>query len=408
MSFLGQLYKNSIGQVLLAYDSPSTSSNLTPAFLDKSSFLGNNVLYSVGNPVSCDETSHNFFNINTQNCYMVLNMNRVNDFVFPSLPSSRTNRYTMEGWIYVEISQQLTAGVNITWNNHLGISIIRDQLSATTIDVICFPQGYRDSLTGLNGLGVFTLYNSAMNKGMSIEDYSSSTWIFFRCAVDLQTGIFYISNGNSINIVNDTLYGSLKNVVPYRFFQMTAEADLSFFNMKLNNSRIFFRSFNVYRDFIPQALINLKYRDMFNFASSNFWPLVFNVDFDKYTWVEPITYLNYLNYTLIDEKGNVTTPKLTTLLVNLGPINYSTYPKFYPLKLCDVSNKGDGNNNCVPIKGVGLTCLPTEFCFDLVNSNLQKFWCPTSNYIDISNYSCSPNCPTGYTRLPDSIDSLGY
>ena len=336
-------------------------------------------------------------------------MNRVNDFFFPNLQSSRTNRYTMEGWIYIEIAQQLTAGVNIMWNDHLGISIIRDQLSATTIDVICFPQGYRDSLAGLNGLGVFNLYNSAMNKGMSIEDYSSSTWIFFRCAVDLQTGIFYISNGNSINIVNDTLYGSLKNVVPYRFFQMTAQADLSFFNMKLNNSRIFFRSFNVYRDFIPQALINLKYRDMFNFASSNFWPLVFNVDFDKYDY-QPLATppVSKLTYTTIDDQGNSLTQTLTTLLNNLSSVNYSTYPTIYPITLCDVSNKGDGNNNCVPIKGVGLTCLPTEFCYDLVNSSLQKFWCPTSNYIDISNYSCSPNCPTGFTRLPDSLGTVGY
>jgi hypothetical protein len=409
MNFSGKYYLNpaSNGPQLL---DDVTSTLLTPAMTQKANWLGNAVLFFTSGPLQCDEYGHTFYNKYISSCSTIINFNRLDDFVFLSIPSSRTNRWSMEGWIYVEIVQQLEVGINIMWNKHLGISIIRDQTSLTTLDVVCFPQGYRDDITGKKGLEIFNLYSNALNKGMSQETLASSTWVFFRCSVDLHNGVFYVSNRPLQTIQNEIMYGSVRNSISYRFLDMPLTSNVNFNNMKLNNSRVFVRQFQVYREFIPQSLINTKYRDMNNFAILAYKPLVLFVDFDLYQWsnINPIP--PRLPYKVLDLDANTLTPSyINTFLNNLGPINYSTYPTFFILNLCNIDYKGDGNNNCVKISSVNTECVAaTEFCYDKVNGQLQYFWCPNNKYLDMSNYSCNSNCPTGYTRLPDSYDLSAY
>ena len=399
-NFIGQLYLSSNNNPQLYDEARVPPEPLGQEFIQNSNFIGNNAITSVVDVLSCDETHYKYFNSVTQLCSTILNFNRLNTLNFANVPSSRTNRWTIEGWIYVEIVQQFTSGINITWVNHLGISLIRDQTSVSTLNVICFPQGYRDDLTGINGNDVYNLYNQAINKGMSQEQFASSNWIFFRCAVDLHTGLFYISNKSSINIINETLYGNVKNVISYRFFNLPTQTNLSFFNMNLNNSRIFMRTFQLYTDFIPQYLMNLKYRDMSLYANLNFFPLVFTVDFDQFSGTN-------IPYTVVNPITN-TKSTLTNSLSITAPISYSTYPTFYVINLCDFANKGDGNNNCVAISTPTDCPAPGNFCYDKVNSQVQNFWCNANNYINISNYSCNSACPSGFTRLPDSQATVGY
>jgi hypothetical protein len=189
----------------------------------------------------------------------IYNLNVMNDFTFPNIPSSFTNRWTMDLWIWVETAQQLTAGVNFIWENHLSISIIRDTSSTTSLNAICFPQGYKDNIKGVSSVPIYDVYNSALNKGKELMSGVSSTWTFVRCAVDLVRGTFYVNNSSG-NITNETLYTNVKNSVPFRFFNQSPLQNLIVQNASLNNSRIFMAYLTLYREYIPLAFINMKYK----------------------------------------------------------------------------------------------------------------------------------------------------
>ena len=166
----------------------------------------------------------------------------------------------MDLWIYVEIVQQLTSGINFIWENHLSISIIRDSSSSSSFNAICFPQGYKDLINGVSGSSIYDTYSSALNKNKDLIIGASSQWQFVRCSVDLTRGQFYLDNLTSTPIINETLYNGVLNQVSYRYFNTLPKTKLIVQNGSLNNSRIFMSYLTLYREFIPSQFINLKYK----------------------------------------------------------------------------------------------------------------------------------------------------
>ena len=240
-------------------------------FIQKSNYPGNNIITPVTNNLVCNESVFSYYNPATLACtsinnlikLAIYNLNVLNDITFPNIPSSFTNRWTMDLWIWVEIAQQLTSGINFIWQNHLSISIVRDTSSTTNLNVLCFPQGYNNSINGVSGVQIYDVYNSALNKSKDSFVASSSTWNFVRCSVDLTRGQFYLNGVSSVTIINETLYTGVKNSLPYRYFNINPQQSMIIQNASLNNSRIFMAYLSLYREFIPYNFINLAYKFIF-------------------------------------------------------------------------------------------------------------------------------------------------
>lgn len=136
--------------------------------------------------ITCDESSYQYYNEDTGEngqCITQYNVTRFDDFKL-TIPSSRTGRYTMEPWFYIEDSVQISQGINIIWEKHMSISILRDSTQTQTIVGVCFPQAYRDKVDWLRRNKIYNLYDKVLNKERYDYHAGSSTWLFVKCALD--------------------------------------------------------------------------------------------------------------------------------------------------------------------------------------------------------------------------------
>jgi hypothetical protein len=370
---------------------------------ERSNFVGYNVVFSVGNPVTCDEPTHRFYNQGTGSCDRLLNFNRVQDQVYSSVPSSRTSRYTIEVWIWIEKVDQFAYGMNFIYDRHVGLSILMNQTTNSALSSVCFPQEYRDDLNGRKGPDVFNLYNTAINKTQDTSSNASSTWCFFRCAVDLSRNrVFYLNQNPNVSIVSETLYGSTQNIKPFRFFDMPQYTNIYVQNMTLNKTRIFLKYLTVYREFMAASLYDLRWKDMKLYATNAFWPLVFTADYEEYVsspWVDIGRY-RYND----PENGTSGILYQTKLLTSLTTVRYASSPDYNLLTLCNAIQKSNGSitaGTCTTISG---TCDTTaNFCLD----SGPKYFYSSGKYIDTTALTVANSC-TGSTRLPDDNGSDGY
>ena len=117
-------------------------------------FPGYSLNFDTGSPTLCDESSYQYYNEKRNTCDRHYNLARCNKDIEARVPSSRNGRYTMDFWFFVENSPELSPGVNLYWENHLSITLLRDTFNKYTINAICFPQSYKDNIDGLKGIEI--------------------------------------------------------------------------------------------------------------------------------------------------------------------------------------------------------------------------------------------------------------
>ena len=216
-------------------------------------FKGYNLLDGYSYYKICDEKQFQYL----ENCDIFYNLNRANDFQVTSY-SSRTGRYTMEFWFYIEQTSQMSNGINFIWDNHLSITLITSTNQGTQLNAICFPQAYRDKVDGKKGLEVYNLYNEALNKDI-YEFYSiDDSWQYIRCAVDNTRKLFRISSyydyEENVEYANDektleaeVLYGDTRNVRPFKFFEIPQKTQVKFQHFNTNGCRQYLKQFKLFR-----------------------------------------------------------------------------------------------------------------------------------------------------------------
>jgi hypothetical protein len=133
--------------------------------------------------------------------------------------------------------------------------------------------------------------------------------------------------------------------------------------------------------------------------ATNFWALVFTCDF-----FNSIGTSLTLTYAINNTDNNTSSTSNTITLSLKGQVNYSSYPTFTINTFCLAAEKGPFPCSAITL---GTPCLANNFCLD---DNI-KFWCdPTSinKFMNMATNSCGTQCPTLYTRLPDSIETTAY
>ena len=361
-------------------------------------FKGYTVLDDWYDYLTCDESQYEYYNEDETGkgwCFTHYNIARFNDFQF-TIPSSRTGRYTIEFWFFVEEALQMGQGINIIWERHMSISLVRDSSITTTINAICFPQAYRDKVDGLRGLEIYDLYDQALNKEKEAYHAGSNKWQFVRCALDHSRKLYYMDKTNEKYLEPETIYGNTQNYRAFRYFELNPTSILLFEHANEINTRIFLRSFRAYREYIDPRIDDIKYYDFRNYVNEDFWPLLLYIDFKDYSYDANNPGLIYKIY---DESNHMDSKEyhLGSFRTNDTDPYYPTYPELIELTLCLDGARNGVNGDCRD-----QTCL---FCYSKEN---QLFWPRKHNsYLDMTTLTENPDCK-GYTRLPDSSNDRAY
>ena len=310
--------------------------------IQETDYPGYNVLSIVGGYPECNEVYYTY--LYDDSCHTLYNLGRMSDFNV-SVQSSKTGRYSMSFWTFIEIASELSIGLNVIWQNHLSITMIKDKNNHNLITALCFPQAYLDNVTDLKGNEIYILYEKANNKERYLYPDSSGKWIYVRCSVDHTRYIYNMNDNSDLKLLGDILYGDTQNHRPFRFFGWKTDQQLIVQNGRKNTlTRIFLRKLRLFREFIDSRLDGMKYLTL----DSIIHPLVFELDFlstNSYNGLE-LYYRgsreNTSNDDFITYRGY-----LSSAIFNQPYPNYSTYPTtLYVQKFCPDGKKTNGKSEC--------------------------------------------------------------
>ena len=379
--------------------------NITRQLQQRDEFIGYNLLQRIDEPIVCDEDNFFYYDYELDKCVRMVNFPRVNNLEYKVL-SSRTNRYTMDVWFFVEIPSMFTNGINFIYQKHMGISLIRESNSATSISALCFPQEYKDALQGKELQGIFDLYNQALNKEQVVFTNSGEKWNYVRCAVDLTRDVFYMNTNTIKAITPEILYGNVANVKSFRYFDLEKETKVIIENSMHSQSRVFFRYLSVYNDYFPQTLTDMRYMNIRTFNMQNLSPLVFHIDFESFkeTKIDDDTMkASYKAYTRKTD-GTIEESEGLTLEDGYNIKQYPTYPALYRLNLCTKGNKVDKtqSNACVAVSKSECSDDVNAFCL-----NDEQYFYTVNGYVKAETLKVTTNARE-CSRLPDAFNNEGF
>ena len=356
------------GPTVSFYDSGYSNNNYI--MHQAADFPGYTVRYGYGDPVLCDETIYNYYDEPSNSCQRHYNLARMpEDFQF-RIPSSRNARYSMDFWFFVENSSELSPGINLLWQYHMSVTLLRDTSNKNTINAICFPQSYRDNVNKLGGQDVVDLYDKALNKDKFAFYQGSQMWNFVRCSVDQTRKVFFINDNVQLDLEGEILYGTTRNYRPFRYFKINQYHYLIFQNSHDNPTRIFVRQVRCYKDFIDHRLMDMKYIKCGDnsvpygyWDTTVYWPLVYCFDFNELIWPRwPCTHTRNcwrcggeetcgLVYHLYHEGSDQAMSKeyiyYRSLLYYDDDVYYPSFPDIYLPNFCYPGQGGGNKEACL-------------------------------------------------------------
>jgi hypothetical protein len=177
--------------------------------IEREGFIGYNVIQPIEKPKVCNEDNFYFYDYTADACIRLVDLSRTEEsHVTFEVPSSRTGRYTIDLWFYVELPTGITTGLNFIYDKHVGLSIIRNEFSPTSINALCFPQEYMDDLgvyVDVRELG----YPICMNEDelvLNIKEYPNLKDIHLKN----KNRFIEIQDGKSIERVNHLIESLMK------------------------------------------------------------------------------------------------------------------------------------------------------------------------------------------------------
>ena len=193
-------------------------------------------------------------------------MNDYQDIIIPAFNTTNWGRYTIEFNINILNVALLTSGVNIIWKNHMAISIVSDPTTASSLRVLCFPQAFKQNISGITGSANLTsLLGTTTNNAALTLLSKNGVWISIRCAYSQNKNVFYLVDDNNIvanpelTIKGELLYAnsnSNTNYINYAYRYYWPNNALTTFSIEgagLNPvSKIYLANVHVFNDYLPQ------------------------------------------------------------------------------------------------------------------------------------------------------------
>ena len=391
---------------------------------------GINVLdeYFYRNLTICNEDGE-YYDVAQEKCLQFVDLSKMIDFTYKSVPISFSGAYSMSIWIFLEDASVISQGVHINWSRHLQITIIR----TTRLEAYCFPQGYYSDIVSNDNIQ--NKFSSALNVGqvylVDEQTSESAVWINVICAMSHYNRKFYV-NGmdektlNEKTLNNEVLYkdssgNTYTSFQPMRYFFGKAsnylrDSELKIINIK-STKRIYFRSITLFRDYIPYWY-NKILRNM-------------NLDnLEKGRMPSVVLFSNFVNYTMSanGNGGTITymyqfqSDQTPDYEMNKGTLNLrvhedhkgSTFElctNFRFMPLCEfatrVKMKYDPDKNyCVFISDCDLTNLNAYYCME----EKTPLSCLPNYYItsdDDGQIYCSGSCINEEIRHPGNNQTQG-
>lgn len=345
----------------------------------------------------CSENAQ-YYDATTKSCVNFVNLVMVNDFSFPNIPVSYKGNYSMEFWVFNEDYTDITNGVNIIYDRHVGISVMRT--ASNTLGASCFPQEYRNNINGLVGTLIDNEFNVALNKHRIDLTNVTGVWSWVRCAVSNYNKHFYMNDSTMQPLTAETLYDSTLNDYPFRYYFFSKETvKVTIQGIASHTKKIYLRNLYVFNDYIPQHY-TFKYMNLTTMKQDAMQNLLLAVDFSQFN-----IGTNALNYVLFRYGLPKTFASVTTVPV-VGA-TYALAANFVALPLCNplLDQKYDiVTNTCVSITTCVKPVLNVDYCYD----ESKPLQCLNNNYYqapDALTHICSTSCPLGTTRSPGQINN---
>ena len=370
-----------------------------------------------------------YYDVAKGTCLQFVDLSKMDDFNFTSIPNSFSGSYSMSIWIFLEDASVISQGLHIKWTKHMQITIIK----TTRLEAYCFPQGYySDTVSNDN---IQNKINSALNVGqvylVDEQSSESAVWINVICAMSHYNQKFYVNGMDEKNLVertlnNEVLYkdssgNTINSFQPMRYFFGNVSSSINYLNdsnlyvTKITNTkRIYFRAITLFRDYIPYWYNKiLRNMNLNNIEEGKMPSVLFFCNFVDYNLNS-----NKLNYFIQhDKKTNNDYQKVKDKFIFLqrhpdytgSTFELCTNFRFMPL--CEFSTRtkmkyDPDKNYCVFISECDLTNLNAFYCMEENTplSCLQNFYITADAEGQIY---CSGNCIREQIRHPGNNQTQG-
>ncbi len=194
---------------------------------------------------------------------MFLDLTQFNDISLVNIPVAHNGLYTMEFWVFTEDLTDITSSMNIIWDKHVSISLLKT--GSNKLGAYCFPQAYIDDLKGKSGTEITSLFSNARNAFLSdmTPVPNLGNWYWVRCAVSYMVEKYYVTGTNIAPVLQtlkpEILYDTTQNDVPFRkYFDGNEQVSLYIIGAKNHTKKIYLRNIYLYNDYIP-PLYDFRY-----------------------------------------------------------------------------------------------------------------------------------------------------
>ncbi len=184
--------------------------NIKIQFKTKDDFTGYGLLNPLPDIPNCNEKGALYYSFRlSKGCDTMINFNILKkDIVFEKIPSSKSNRYTMDLWFYIENADDFTQGFNIIYQEHITISTYAKNKNDNDLIVYCFPQSYRNDLTNIFGDQILKKFNVAQNKVSYTFVNGYSKWNYVRCGYSYDLQKFYINDNGELDVQGEIFFSN--------------------------------------------------------------------------------------------------------------------------------------------------------------------------------------------------------
>lgn len=217
---------------------------------------------------SCFATSvsYNQLSIPTGPCIMdFVDFSKFTDPIVIQVPPAIHWRVTLDFWTFIhDTAAYGNTAVNLIFTDFLSISITQNSLNNNNVDIYCTPIEYMYPVTGINKrTNLLTQLNTTL-QAFYLKDTISNTsskWFYTRCSFNFHTAQVYLNQTPVTTLPVPQQYQNLSDFPWFqkKFYKLTATTTFRIENSATSPTEIYFRNINVYREFLPQNMDNLKY-----------------------------------------------------------------------------------------------------------------------------------------------------
>ena len=362
-----------------------------------------------------------YFDAKTNECVKFTALSKISNgkIVINNVEVSYNHNYGIAFWLllendtHVNYTTNTLKGIDIDWQYHMKIGLINEN---NILNAFCFPQNYPPYSDILkkeySASDEDTKYNNKLNKVLNGVSKGftniAGKWLWIQCSLSYYNRKYYFNeveetlkpevlyNYDNIDVSNDAplgwFFSDLKNPKSILTIQIP----------KLRDSKIFFRSLYLFRDFIPSNF-NYKYMDLSLMPSETFPALSLAINFANYVLTGASLKINYNTYSAYYKKG---TSSVTVTLEDITNLQLSSNFVFLPLCKGENNEKYNSETNlCERIDHCDLVSLNAIYCME-ENTPLI---CKENYFLNINSdgsTTCKSSCETEL-RTPGSALNIG-